>query len=124
MITCWISARLKNAFLQQSRCRLVECVNLMAMSFQGGMAAYQCGDFAKAMRYLRSFAYQGDATAQFYLGLMYHNGQGVSQDEAAALSWYAKPQTRETLGRKLILHRSIWKVVAAWPKTSVRPRAF
>jgi TPR repeat protein len=30
----------------------------------------------------------GDATAQFNLGVMYHQGQGVARDYAAALSWY------------------------------------
>jgi TPR repeat protein len=31
---------------------------------------------------------QGDAEAQFALGLMYDNGEAVSQDKAEAVRWY------------------------------------
>jgi len=34
------------------------------------------------------FAEQGVAEAQFNLGLMYYNGQGVRQDYAEAVRWY------------------------------------
>jgi TPR repeat protein len=35
-------------------------------------------------------AEQGDAKAQYGLGLMYYNGEGVSQDAAKALYWWMK----------------------------------
>jgi uncharacterized protein len=35
-------------------------------------------------------AEQGDAEAQFNLGRMYYNGEGVSQDDAEAVKWYRK----------------------------------
>ena len=38
----------------------------------------------------RKAADQGFASAQFNLGVMYANGQGVPQDYAAAVSWYRK----------------------------------
>jgi TPR repeat protein len=53
-------------------------------------AAYKKGDYATALRLMRSLADQGHATAQYNLGLMYDNGQGVPQDYAAATSWYRK----------------------------------
>ena len=31
---------------------------------------------------------QGDANALYALGLMYHNGQGVSQDYTEAVKWF------------------------------------
>ena len=37
---------------------------------------------------VRQAAEQGDATAQFYLGNMYANGEGVPQDAAEAVRWY------------------------------------
>ena len=37
---------------------------------------------------LRALAEQGDATAQFNLGIMYDNGRGVPQDDAEAVRWY------------------------------------
>ncbi len=53
-------------------------------------AANQRGDYATVVRELRPLAEQGDAKAQYNLGLMYDNGQGVSQDYAKALQWYRK----------------------------------
>ena len=35
-------------------------------------------------------AEQGDATAQYNLGVMYDNGQGVLQDYKQAVAWYRK----------------------------------
>ena len=37
---------------------------------------------------LRSAAEQGDASAQFNLGLKYYNGEGVPQDYQEAVKWY------------------------------------
>ena len=53
-------------------------------------SAYQRGDYALAAQLLRSLAEQGNATAQFNLGVLYANGQGVPQDYQEALKWYRK----------------------------------
>ncbi len=53
-------------------------------------AAYQRGNYATAIREWRPLAEQGDAYAQFNLGLMYRNGHGVPQDDAEAVKWYRK----------------------------------
>ena len=58
--------------------------------FQAGFAAYKRGDYATAVREFRPLAEQGDATAQFYLGFMYDNGEGVPQDYSEAVKWYRK----------------------------------
>ena len=58
--------------------------------FEEGEAPYNRGDYATAIREFRPLAEQGDAYAQFNLGLMYDNGQGVPQDYAKALQWYRK----------------------------------
>jgi TPR repeat protein len=39
---------------------------------------------------IRSNAEQGDATAQYYLGLMYYRGDGVLQDFQKAIYWFTK----------------------------------
>ena len=54
------------------------------------MAAYQRGDYATVVRELRPLAEQGDAKAQFELGVMYINGLGVPQDYAEAARLYRK----------------------------------
>jgi TPR repeat protein len=45
---------------------------------------------ATALAQLRAAAQSGDANAQYWLGVMYHNGQGVPQDYAQAISWFRK----------------------------------
>ncbi len=56
--------------------------------FQAGWEAYERGDYATALREWRPFAEQGNATAQYHLGIMYDNGLGVPQDFAEAVKWY------------------------------------
>ncbi len=56
--------------------------------FQEGVAAYERGDYATALREFRPLARQGDASAQYNLGIMYDNGRGVPQDFAEAVKWY------------------------------------
>lgn len=50
-----------------------------------GLRAAQEGDFATALKEWTPLAEQGDAAAQFNLGLMYATGQGVPQDDAEAV---------------------------------------
>jgi uncharacterized protein len=59
-----------------------------AADFQKGLTAAQSGDFATALREWEPLAKQGDASAQFNLGFMYDEGQGVSQNNKTAVKWY------------------------------------
>jgi TPR repeat protein len=43
-----------------------------------------------SLKTLMKAAEQGDAKAQDNLGIMYHEGQGVPQDDSQALDWYRK----------------------------------
>ena len=57
---------------------------------------------------VRQAADQGDADAQYNLGLMYANGEGVPEDDAEAVRWYrlaadqgttrARPRTVQSSG--------------------------
>jgi uncharacterized protein len=58
--------------------------------FQVGMDANNRGDYAIALREWRPLAEQGDALAQYNLGVLYRKGRGVSQDDVQARQWYAK----------------------------------
>ena len=58
--------------------------------YQAGMDAYNRGDYATALREWRPLAEQGDARAQFRLGSLYENGDGVPRDFAKARQWYEK----------------------------------
>jgi TPR repeat protein len=43
---------------------------------------------------LQPLAYVGDADAQFYLGLMHANGEGVPQNYAEAVKWFRSAADR------------------------------
>ncbi|MDP6088531.1 MAG: tetratricopeptide repeat protein, partial [Nitrospinota bacterium] len=58
--------------------------------FAAGVAAYNRGDFKTAFKEFRRLALQGNAFAQYNLGLMYAKGRGVAQDYAQAVTWYRK----------------------------------
>jgi hypothetical protein len=58
--------------------------------FEEGMAAYKRGDYATALKKWRPPAEAGDATAQYNLGVMYAEGQGVPQDDEEAAKWFRK----------------------------------
>lgn len=61
-------------------------------------------DDVTALKWVRLAADQGDAAAQFRLGLMYSEGHGVPQDHAEAAKWYRRaadqrhPQAQYNLG--------------------------
>ena len=57
--------------------------------FQTGVDAASKGDFATALREWEPLAKQGKVLAQYKLGYMYNNGQGVLQDYKSAFKWYS-----------------------------------
>ena len=58
--------------------------------FKTGMDAYQRGDYATALAEWQPLAEQGQAVAQYQLGLLYANGKGATKDDAKARQWYEK----------------------------------
>ena len=56
--------------------------------FQKGLDAAQNGDYATALKEWTPLAEEGDATAQFNLGVMYEKGEGVPQDYKTAEKMY------------------------------------
>ena len=55
------------------------------MRYENGQGVLQ--DDAEAVRWYRAAAEQGDAEAQFNLGVMYATGKGVLQDHIQAYQW-------------------------------------
>jgi hypothetical protein len=58
--------------------------------FNEGLSAAQRGDYSVALREWQPLAQQGDANAQYHIGVLYHNGFGVTQDYQQAINWYRK----------------------------------
>ena len=59
-----------------------------AQTFDAAVEAYERGDYATALAGFQNYAAQVNAAAQFLLGLMYANGEGVPKDDAEAVRWY------------------------------------
>ena len=55
-----------------------------------GAAAFEAGDYAEAANIWRPLAEDGDALAQFNLGLLHETGRGVTGDPAEAAGWYER----------------------------------
>jgi TPR repeat protein len=58
--------------------------------FEEGVHAYKSGDYTTAFREWLPLAQQGDAGAQFLLGALYAQGQGVPQDYGQAVQWFRR----------------------------------
>lgn len=73
---------------------LVTSTNAMSLPedpiFEQGAEAYKNGDHSEAFKLWLSRAEQGDMSAQFNVGRMYDDGDGVEQDKGQALKWYQK----------------------------------
>ncbi len=63
---------------------------LQAADLDKGKTALIRGDYAAALTELTPLAEQGNATAQYYLGVMYKEGQGVAVDDAVSHQWLTK----------------------------------
>ena len=58
--------------------------------FNKGYSAYQKKDYTEAVKWWRKAAEQGNADAQYSLGVCYFFGHGVTKDEAEAVKWLRK----------------------------------
>jgi len=105
-----------------------------------GLAAYQNGDYARALAEFQPLADEGDITAQYYMGELYLKGQGVPQDFEKAVKWYAMAAeyghgaAQANLGALLTLglgtRRDLetayyWQILSVvWTDTALRRAAF
>jgi peptidoglycan hydrolase-like protein with peptidoglycan-binding domain len=57
-------------------------------NYQQGYIAYQEGRYTSAYIEFKSSADAGNASAQYMLGRLYHEGRGVDRDLVQAIAWY------------------------------------
>lgn len=62
----------------------------LAAPLDDAKAADKRGDYATALRLYQPLANEGDSDAEFSLGRMYYNGQGVPHNNAEAVKWFHK----------------------------------
>jgi TPR repeat protein len=74
---------------------LVVCLMLVCASgatragdYEDGLAAVHRGDYATALKLLIPLAQKRHAWAQYNLGVMYDQGEGVAPDDKEAVKWY------------------------------------
>jgi len=77
--------------------RIAATLAVVALLFSAGsawadyddaVAAYERGDYATAFQEFLPYAEQGNAKAQYNVGLMYDKGWGVPENDAEAAKWY------------------------------------
>lgn len=61
---------------------------------QAAVTAHDRGDYSSSLRTHHLLADQGNAEAQFNLGLFYDQGKGVPQNYTEAMRWYRKAAER------------------------------
>jgi uncharacterized protein len=83
-MTCAFRAIFAAAFLMSN------VAPTTAGPFEDAGAAFDRADYATAQRLFRSLADQGDAAAQYRLGLMFEGGLGVLEDYAVAAMWFRR----------------------------------
>ena len=53
-----------------------------------GLSAFKRGDFITALREWKPLAEQGNSLAQYNVGLIYNNGNGIPRDAITAAEWF------------------------------------
>jgi uncharacterized protein len=73
----------------------------VAMMYNFGKSVKQ--DHVEAMKWLQKAADQGDADAQFFVGLAFSKGEGVKQDHLEAVKWLRKAADQGKANAQLFL---------------------
>jgi hypothetical protein len=84
LVVTWGKLALRSTQSLPFELRLLRQCFLLGFFLTPVIAAGQAPDFAEML----GLASQGNVQAQYNLGLMYANGEGVSEDDAEAVKWY------------------------------------
>ena len=63
---------------------------------------------ARSLADLRKLADQGNADAQWQMGVRYHNGEGVPQDDAQAMQWFLRAAEQGNVAAQATLGAYYW----------------
>ena len=78
-------------------------------SLDDGIAAYDRGDFVAAFEIWTPLATRGDAEAQYRLGRLCSEGQGVEKDDAEAATWFLRAAEKGHVEAQVALATSyVW----------------
>jgi TPR repeat protein len=62
----------------------------LAGPLEDGRAAYDKQDYVEALKLWRPLAEQGNATAQYQVGILYAEGKGVAASDLIAAAWFQR----------------------------------
>ena len=93
-----VGARIQSPIRRHDRATLALLAALVGVfgsagawaDFATGLAAFRAGDYGLALSQFQPLAAQGDAQAQFHLGVSYQKGWGVIADATKAAQWYRR----------------------------------
>lgn len=63
---------------------------IKASTLEAALKTLDAGTNASAIEVVRKHASEGDSVAQLRLGSIYYHGQGVAEDELAAINWWKR----------------------------------
>ncbi len=78
-------------------------VPVLADEFDSAFNAYSAGDFGVARTLLKPLAQGGDIRAQYLLGRIYSEGEGVAKNDAEGVKWYRLAADRGDIVSQLVL---------------------
>ena len=78
-------------------------MNNYTKTLADGLSAYEQRNYKQAAGIWAVLANQGDAEAQFSLGVMFKNGIGVPQNDTEAMGWLRKSADQNHEHAKLIV---------------------
>ena len=81
---------IKKVFLGLTLSLLLISGMAVAADFNKGLKAAQSGDFKATLTEWMPLAEQGNANAQFNLGLIYYSGNGVAKNDKTVVNWLTK----------------------------------
>ena len=68
--------------------------------FEDGLNAFGKAKYDKAFTLWKPLAENGNTAAQFYVGIMYQNGQGVKKDYVLAYAWYSVAADKQDMAEE------------------------
>jgi TPR repeat protein len=95
---------------------MISPISAFAQDFTAGLEAYKRQDFETALSQWKPLAEQGHVRAQFALGAMYQEGQGVIQNYPQATQWYLLAAEQGHAGAQLGLGKLYFKLAPSVSK--------
>ena len=96
----------KIMLIDQSNKKNTEKTGQAAVALKEALAMYDKQDYTNAFKYFTDLATDGNAQAQYYLGVCYDRGLGVAKDTTQATFWYSKAEEQGYTSKQFLERES------------------